>query len=319
MKELKRYTDLIANETNNIVWPKQKLYEPMKYMLGLGGKKIRPVLTLLGAELAGARAQDAISQAVAIELFHNFSLIHDDIMDRADLRRGSQTVHLKWNEPTAILSGDGMMVMAYQHLVRHTFDNTGTIINIFSKMALDVCEGQMKDMDFEHTLPTEEEYIDMIRQKTAVLLGAALQIGFLIGKEDQESASRLYHCGVNWGIAFQIKDDFLDLYGGEKTGKIVGGDILANKKNILYLKALEKASPEDKSTLEKQFASEERTAEKIQTVKEIYDRYEVGEECLNIANRYFKKGNSLFNELVTPREPRKLILKLAEHLLQRDY
>ncbi|MCC5919016.1 MAG: polyprenyl synthetase family protein [Cryomorphaceae bacterium] len=319
MEIIKKYTDLVSEAIENIKWSDQKLYDPMKYMLNLGGKKIRPALTLLGAEMAGARAEDAISQAVAVELFHNFSLIHDDIMDRADLRRGNETVHKKWDEPTGILSGDGLMVMAYEHLINNAFESTGAFIRIFSKMALDVCEGQMKDMDFEYKTPTQDEYIDMIRQKTAVLLGSALQIGFLIGKDDEESASRLYQCGVNWGIAFQIKDDYLDIYGDERIGKTVGGDILSNKKTILYLTAYENADDKDREILEKLFANHDRSQGKIDTVKAIYDKYNVGEACLSMANRYYKKGNNLFGELVIPREARKTMLKLAEMLLLREY
>lgn len=319
MEGLERYTTLINEALANIDWPDQKLYDPMRYLLEIGGKRIRPSLTLIGVELAGGRTEDAVSQSVAIELFHNFSLMHDDIMDRADLRRGSSTVHKKWDEPTAILSGDGMMVMAYQYLIKEAFESTSMLIRIFSKMALDVCEGQMKDMDFESHTPSMDEYIDMIRQKTAVLLGAALQIGYLMGKDDEASASRLYHCGVNWGIAFQIKDDYLDLYGGDKSGKVVGGDILSNKKTVLHLLTLEKASVEDKQTLDEWFSIKDRTPEKISAVKSIYESYGAQDECLKLANRYFKKGNNLFNELVLPREPRKLMAKVAEHILQRDY
>lgn len=319
MEAFDRYTTLINDSLNNIEWSDQKLYDPMKYILKNGGKRIRPSLTLIGAELAGARAEDAISQALAIELFHNFSLMHDDIMDRADLRRGKATVHKQWDEPTAILSGDGMMVMAYQYLIRNAFESTPKLIRIFSKMALDVCEGQMKDMDFEQTIPSMDEYIDMIRQKTAVLLGAALQIGYLIGKDDETSASRLYHCGVNWGIAFQIKDDYLDLYGGEKSGKVIGGDILSNKKTVLHLIALSKANEDDIQKLNHWFSNNDRSQEKIEAVKHIYEKYNAHNDCLVMANTYFKNGNNLFNELVLPREPRKRMAKMAEHILQRDY
>lgn len=318
MESFDRYTNIINEGLSNIKWPDQALYEPMKYILDIGGKRIRPSLTLIGAELGGANAEDALSQAIAVELFHNFSLMHDDIMDRADLRRGNTTVHKKWDEPTAILSGDGMMVMAYQYLIKHAFESTPKLINIFSKMALDVCEGQMKDMSFENKNPTMDEYIDMIRQKTAVLLGAALQIGYLIAKDEETAASRLYHCGVNWGIAFQIKDDYIDLYGGEKSGKVIGGDILSNKRTALHLIALEKASAEDRATLDEWFSKNERTQEKIDVVKSIYEKYDAHNECMKMANRYYKKGNNLFSELVLPREPRKMMEKLAEHILKRD-
>jgi len=319
MEGFERYTTLINDSLNDIKWPEQTLYDPMKYILKNGGKRIRPALTLIGAELSGALPEDAISQAVAIELFHNFSLMHDDIMDRADLRRGNPTVHKKWNESTAILSGDGMMVMAYQHLIRNAFEATPKLIRVFSKMALDVCEGQMKDMEFERTMPTMDEYIDMIRQKTAVLLGAALQIGFLIGKDDETSASRLYHCGVNWGIAFQIKDDYLDLYGGDKSGKVIGGDISSNKKTVLHLLTIQKANEEDTKALNQWYSINDRTEEKVNAVKVIYERYNAHNDCLTLANSYFKKGNDLFNELVLPREPRKRMAKMAEHILHRDY
>jgi geranylgeranyl diphosphate synthase type II len=324
MESLLPYLEKIDAEIKKIPFSTNQLYQPMEYFLGLGGKRIRPLLTLLGAELAGIRAEDAMNQAIAVELFHNFSLMHDDIMDRSELRRGAETVHVKWDEPTAILSGDAMMVMAYQYLVKNSFDATNNIINIFSKMAIEVCEGQMNDMSFEHRIPTEEEYIDMIRQKTAVLLGASLQIGYLIGKDDQEGAHRLYKAGVNWGIAFQIKDDYLDIFGGEKIGKKVGGDILSNKKTILYLITREKANEEDRAALEKWFSLDSHkdksvnADEKIAQVTALYEKYNAGTYCLQLANTYFKKGNNLFNELVLPREARKTTLYLAELLLERE-
>jgi geranylgeranyl diphosphate synthase, type II len=324
MESLLPYLEKLEVEIKKIPFPQNPLYTPMEYLLGLGGKRIRPLLTLLGAELGGIPAEDSMNQAIAVELFHNFSLMHDDIMDRSELRRGSQTVHLKWDEPTAILSGDAMLVMAYQYLVKNSFDATNNIIDIFSKMAIEVCEGQMNDMRFENRIPSEEEYIDMIRQKTAVLLGASLQIGYLIGKNDREGAHRLYKAGVNWGIAFQIKDDYLDVFGSEKIGKKVGGDILANKKTVLYLTARNKANEEDKAALEKWFSLDSHkditvdANEKIAQVTALYEKYNVGTYCLQLANTYFKKGNDLFNELVLPREARKTTLQLAEMLLERD-
>ena len=324
MEPLLPYLEIIDTEIKNTPFPDKTLYEPMEYILGLGGKRIRPVFTLLGAELSGIPAKDAVNQAVAVELFHNFSLMHDDIMDRSDIRRGSPTVHKKWDEPTAILSGDAMMVMAYQYLIKNSFDATTNIIKVFSKMAIEVCEGQMDDMSFENQIPSKDQYIEMIRQKTAVLIGASLQIGFLVGKDDPEAADRLYRAGVNWGLAFQIKDDYLDLYGDEKIGKKIGGDILSNKKTLLYIITREKASAEDLKTLDYWYNTNTFTqtqvseSEKINAVRGLFDKYNAAEESLTLAKFYFKKGNNLFNELVLPREPRKTILKLAEMLVERD-
>ncbi len=235
------YTQKVESYLENYRLPVSpvNLYEPLVYFLGLGGKRLRPVLTLIAAELGGKSADEAIHAAVSIELFHNFSLIHDDIMDNAPIRRGLPTVHEKWNSNIAILSGDVLLVKAYELISKQNKEHIPDLYQLFNKTAIEVCEGQQMDMDFEiREDVTIEEYIAMIRLKTSVLLGCALEFGFLISNQSVENRKNIYDFGVNLGIAFQIQDDILDLYGDpEKVGKQVGGDVRANKKTLLYLAA----------------------------------------------------------------------------------
>ena len=237
MEFLERYKDFfdayIADHSFN--QSPTNLYDPVNYIISIGGKRIRPLLLLIAADAVGGDKSQALDAAYSVELFHNFTLLHDDIMDDAPLRRGRKTVHEKYNINTAILSGDAMMILAYQYLGKY---GRADILNIFSKMAIEVCDGQQMDMDFEErddvTIP---EYIEMIRLKTSVLIGAALQIGALLGGASETQSKHLYLYGVNVGIAFRIQDDLLDTYGTPKVGKQKCGDIIQNKKTYLYLKA----------------------------------------------------------------------------------
>ena len=223
------------------------LYAPIRYILELGGKRIRPLLMLMAAEAVGSDMKIALDGAMAVELFHNFTLLHDDIMDDAPLRRGQQTVHEKYSVNSAILSGDAMMILAYQAIGKY---QRAEIYDIFSKMAIEVCDGQQMDMDFEvRDDVTIGEYIEMIKLKTSVLIGAALQIGALLGGASEAAAQHMYEYGVNVGIAFQIQDDVLDTYGSPKVGKQKCGDIIQNKKTYLYLKALELSTEADQKAL----------------------------------------------------------------------
>ncbi len=277
---IKRYQSLILaeSELNNFRKTPVELYEPIAYMLSLGGKRLRPVLVLMSAELFGIKAEQALKAAMAIETFHNFTLMHDDIMDNAPLRRGKQTVHERWNINTAILSGDVMLVESYKLLMYYEGVGLGELLNLFNRTATEVCEGQQIDMNFEHRddvyIP---EYIQMIRLKTAVLLGAALQMGAIIANASKEDAERIYTFGVNLGIAFQLQDDYLDLYADpDKFGKQVGGDILSNKKTYMLVKAMELAVGRDKQELDfwlnaKIFKAED----KIEAVKQIYNRLNI--------------------------------------------
>jgi geranylgeranyl diphosphate synthase type II len=238
---LNQYSERIESYLKAFKFPQtpDNLYSPLDYFLGLGGKRLRPVLTLLSAELGGKNADDAIHAAAAIELFHNFSLIHDDIMDNAPIRRGLPTVHEKWNSNIAILSGDVLLVKAYELLSNQNNEHIPALYKLFNKTAIEVCEGQQMDMDFEERNNVSiSEYLEMIRLKTSVLLGCALEFGFIISNQTENNRKCIYDFGVNLGIAFQIQDDILDLFGDpEKVGKQVGGDVKSNKKTLLYLVA----------------------------------------------------------------------------------
>ncbi|WP_088340172.1 polyprenyl synthetase family protein [Robiginitalea sediminis] len=231
--------------------PPDGLYEPVRYILEMGGKRMRPVLVLLSADLFGASPKEALPAAAAVEVFHNFSLIHDDIMDAAPLRRGKPTVHKRWDLNTGILSGDAMLILAYQQLEAYGDPQFGQLIRLFSRTALEVCEGQQYDMDFENRDDVAlAEYQRMIELKTAVLLGCALQMGAIVGGAEAPEQAAVYRFGIALGMAFQLQDDYLDAFGDpERFGKQVGGDIIENKKTYLYLKALEEANPDQQREL----------------------------------------------------------------------
>ncbi|MFI5142362.1 MAG: polyprenyl synthetase family protein, partial [Bacteroidia bacterium] len=251
----------------------ENLYEPLTYFLALGGKRVRPLLTLIASDFFGGDVTKCLSAATSIEFFHNFSLIHDDIMDNAPLRRNKQTVHEKWNSSVAILSGDVLLVKAYQELAKAEKEKAVELQTIFSKMAVEVCEGQQFDMDFETKNNVAiSEYINMIRLKTAVLLGCSLQMGAICANASQKDCELLYKTGEKLGIAFQLTDDYLDVFGNpDKVGKQVGGDIISNKKTWLLLKAFELADVNQKSKLQNWIAKKDfDAAEKVQVVKEIF-------------------------------------------------
>ena len=245
-KEFEQY----LNSKEWIREPKN-LYEPIDYILQLGGKKIRPVLTLLAADIFGDDYKKALPAALAIEVFHNFTLVHDDIMDDAPIRRGKQTVHEKWNLNTGILSGDAMLILAYQYFENYKPEVFQKLAKLFSKTALEVCDGQQLDVDFETRNDVSiDEYINMIRLKTSVLVAAALKMGAIVSETNDENADLIYDFGLNLGLAFQLQDDYLDTFGNSETfGKQIGGDIIENKKTFLYLKTLEVADKDTKKKL----------------------------------------------------------------------
>lgn len=252
----------------------KNLYEPIHYILGLGGKRMRPVLTLMSAEIFDADYKKALPAALAVEVFHNFSLIHDDIMDDAPLRRGNETVHEKWNLNTGILSGDAMLILAYQYFEKYDPKVFRDLAKLFSKTALEVCEGQQWDVDFESREDvTILDYLKMIEYKTAVLVAAAMKMGAIIAETSTENAELIYDFGLNLGLAFQLQDDYLDAFGDPETfGKQVGGDIIENKKTYLYLKALEFASASEKEQLLHLFSIHPHdNTEKINSVKSIFN------------------------------------------------
>ncbi|WP_136667673.1 polyprenyl synthetase family protein [Flavobacterium sp. H122] len=270
------YQDIIASHFENLTIDKQpdNLYEPIRYILSLGGKRMRPVLTLMAAEVFNTDCQKALNAATAVEVFHNFSLIHDDIMDDAPLRRGNQTVHEKWNINTGILSGDAMLILAYQYFEAYEPKIFRELAKLFSKTALEVCEGQQYDVDFEtRDNVSILEYLKMIEYKTAVLVGAAMKMGAIVAETSEENADLIYDFGLNLGIAFQIQDDYLDAFGDPKTfGKQVGGDIIENKKTFLYLKALEFATLEEREQLLHLYSIQPSdNTDKIETIKNIFN------------------------------------------------
>ncbi|NHE57125.1 polyprenyl synthetase family protein [Cyclobacterium plantarum] len=299
-----------------------ELYEPISYLMQLGGKRIRPLLALLSYGLFKEGYQKILTPASSVEVFHNFTLMHDDIMDNAPIRRGRPTVHEKWDDNTAILSGDVMLVKAYEMLLEVEPDKLRNCLKLFSKTAAEVCEGQQLDMNFESlSLVAEQEYLNMIRLKTAVLLGFSLQLGATLAGASESDAIHLYDFGVNIGIGFQLKDDLLDVYADkEKFGKQVGGDILANKKTYLLIKAMELAKGEDKKELEHWLTAKEfDPAEKIIGVKAIYDRLEIREKTMSLMADFFEKG---FNQLATIKVQRpeglKILWSLTHKLATRE-
>ncbi len=274
MEQLARYQEPFITALRSSIptdGPRQ-LYEPIRYILEIGGKRVRPMLTLMSAEIFGASFQRALPAALAVEVFHNFSLVHDDIMDQAPLRRGQETVHLKWDTNTAILSGDAMLILAYRHFESYEPAVFCALAKLFSKTAIEVCEGQQLDVDYGmRGNVSEADYLEMIRCKTAVLLGAALKMGAIVAGASRENCDAIYDFGVNLGMAFQIQDDLLDAFGDPLTfGKQVGGDILENKKTYLYIKASEFASEQQKLALDRHFSSHDGGADKIKSVTSLF-------------------------------------------------
>ena len=297
------------------------LYEPIRYMLALGGKRIRPLLTLMAADLFSmADIRQAVPAALAVELFHNFSLVHDDIMDEAPLRRGKPAVHKKWNANVAILSGDNLLIMAYEQLAKCPSDTLPVVLETFNKMANQVCEGQQLDMDFENSPAVNiDDYLHMIQLKTSVLLGAALKIGAILGNASSADAQHVYDFGVNVGLAFQLQDDLLDVYGDpEEFGKQRGGDILANKKTYLLLKALETADTQTASILHDWMKRHDQPELKIKRITAIYDSLGIQEETA-VAKQFFaEKAYDALDKIDGERHRKLPLLNLAQHLLNRS-
>jgi len=247
------------------------LYLPIEYIMELGGKRLRPILVLLSCDLFNEDHIKAMEAALCLEMFHNFTLLHDDIMDKADLRRGKETVHKKWNVNTGILSGDALMILAYQRLEYYEGEKYKNLMSLFNKMALEVCEGQQLDVDFEELIEVPlDTYIKMISYKTAVLVGTSLRMGAIIAGASLEDQQKIYNFGLNLGIAFQLQDDYLDTFGNEDFGKKIGGDILEGKKTFLYIKALELANDEDRFKLLELYGNEQDEVSKIAEVKKIF-------------------------------------------------
>ncbi|MCS3736277.1 polyprenyl synthetase family protein [Mucilaginibacter dorajii] len=324
MKQLTELHGLVSRAVDTLTFPEYPadLYEPISYILALGGKRLRPALLLMACDLFGGDVESAIEPALAIEVFHNFTLMHDDIMDKAPLRRGKVTVHEKWNANVAILSGDAMMVEANKLMMMVDDAILRPVMNVFNETAIGVCEGQQIDMSFEQRNNVEiDEYINMIRLKTAVLLGGTLKIGSIIGGAGEEDAQLLYNFGVNLGIAFQLQDDILDVYGDpEKFGKQVGGDILSNKKTYLLIKALELAKGDQATELGNWLSIEQfDAAGKVKAVTAIYNELDIRQYAERAMQNYAERAFDALDKINLPEDRRQYLRQFADNLLVREY
>ena len=308
-------------ESEQWVREPKNLYEPIDYILKLSGKRIRPILTLMACDIFSGQHKSSMPAALAIEVFHNFTLVHDDIMDDAPLRRGKETVHEKWNLNTGILSGDAMLIMAYKYFENYEPATFQRLAKLFSKTALEVCDGQQLDIDFEtRNDVTIDEYINMIRLKTSVLVAAALKMGAIVAQATESDADLLYEYGVNLGLAFQLQDDYLDTFGDPETfGKQVGGDIIENKKTYLYLKALELAQEEDQQKL--LFFYKQKLQDnsiKIDEVKRIFERYDIPLLIQNLIKEYTTASFSSLEKINTSEDNKKKLKAFGSYLMSRS-
>ncbi len=323
MEQLVKYNQLFTEylEQNTGIPEPKNLYEPIQYILNLGGKRIRPILTLMGADIFGLSPEEALPAALAIEVFHNFSLVHDDIMDAAPLRRGKDTVHTKWNLNTGILSGDAMLIQAYQCFEVYDHKLFHQLVTLFSQTALEVCEGQQYDIDFEtRDNVTEEEYIKMITYKTSVLVGCAFQMGAIIANQDTKTQKLIYNYGTLLGLAFQIQDDYLDAFGNPETfGKQVGGDIIENKKTYLYLKATELGNHTQVEQLQELFLNKNNVnlKGKISTTKQIFNESGATEATLKTIKDYTNKAFEVAKQLSISEDNKKLLINFGTYLMNR--
>ena len=322
MHDISQYQEFFINylESQSINKEPKNLYEPIEYILGLGGKRMRPVLTLMAAEVFDTDYKVALPAAMAVEVFHNFSLVHDDIMDDAPLRRGQETVHEKWDLNTGILSGDAMLILAYQYFEQYDPTVFRDLAKLFSKTALEVCEGQQWDVDFEKrndvTIP---QYLKMIEYKTAVLVAAAMKMGAIVAKTSEKEGDLIYDFGLNLGLAFQLQDDYLDAFGDPETvGKQVGGDIMVNKKTYLYLKAREFSTPEKASELEKLFSLQlEDNTKKIETAKSIFNESGASKATQDAIEMYTFKAFETLEKMDISTEKKDILRTFGENLMGR--
>ena len=296
------------------------LYEPIQYVLSIGGKRIRPVLMLLGYNLWKEHPEDILMPAVGLETYHNYTLLHDDLMDNADMRRGQPTVHKKWDANKAILSGDSMLVLAYQRMQQVSAEKLPAVLDLFTVTALEIGEGQEYDMSFEtRNDVTEDEYIEMIRLKTSVLLACAMKIGALLADAPQEDADRLYRLGEQIGLAFQLQDDLLDVYGDPKVfGKAIGGDITSNKKTYMLINAFNRANDKQRKELERWINAKTFNREvKVTEVTRLYDEIGIRQLCEEKINYYFELANQTLAEVNVPEERKLQIRNYMDELLHR--
>lgn len=315
LEKINRYIDSLQYNRE----PKG-LYEPVKYVLSMGGKRIRPSLMLMAYNMYKDDPESILSSACAIETYHNYTLLHDDLMDNADMRRGKQTVHVKWNDNTAILSGDSMLVLAYRHFLDCRSDNLKQVLDLFTETALEIGEGQQYDMDFEtRTDVTEDEYIEMIRLKTSVLLACSLKVGAILAGAPDEDADNLYKFGEQMGLAFQLQDDYLDVYGDPSVfGKAVGGDILCNKKTYMLINAFNRADASLRAELIRWVTAKDYDPkEKIAAVTAIYDNVGIRKVAEEKIGYYFAQSRKYLAKVNVPDERKAVLDAYTDKMMTR--
>lgn len=312
MKEFDEYLALVNQAISNLQLPERPsgLYDPIRYTLDCGGKRLRPVLTLAACDAMGKEPMTAIHQAIAIEMFHNFTLLHDDVMDNADVRRGRSTVHRRWNTNTAILSGDAMLTTSTMLLSIKSGEYLASALDLFNGTAMNIYEGQQYDIDFENRMDVAvDEYMEMIRLKTSVLLGCACGMGALMAGADFESQVAFFNYGVNLGLAFQLQDDFLDTYGNSQTfGKTIGGDIINDKKTWLLIMALKE---DDTNTVKELIGKNDNPDEKIKRIRDVYDRLNLPDRIHELIRAYIDTAIASLDQLNIPPEAREFFINLA--------
>ncbi|MDI9355412.1 MAG: polyprenyl synthetase family protein [Chitinophagaceae bacterium] len=325
MKEIDFYSAYLNKEIEKLRFGSNpiELYQPIEYIMGLGGKRIRPILVFVAYTLFQKNFQNILKAALSVELFHNFTLMHDDIMDNAPIRRNMPTVHKKWNTNRSIISGDAMMIKTYDYLLTVPKKKLYTVLQVFNTCATQVCEGQQLDINFEtQSEVTEEEYIAMIQLKTAVLIGYSLELGAILGGANADIRNSLSVFGEKLGIGFQLKDDLLDIYAeNAKFGKQIGGDIITNKKTFLYIKALELSSPADKEILIQYFSTPTQAGDaeqKIQAVKHIYNTVNIYNITQQKINSYFEMALAVLDKMPLPDEKKILLQNLSSYLIERE-
>ena len=323
MYSFQHYQEILANEILNLKFEREprELYEPIAYILNIGGKRLRPVVTLMSCDIFGGNLKKAMFPAIGMEMFHNFTLIHDDIMDQAPVRRGFATVHAKWDENRAILSGDAMLILANQFMLKAEDDVLREVMELYNFSGLMVCDGQQYDMNYESRKRTSiDEYIRMIELKTAVLISSCFKLGAVIAKTSTENKDLIEKFGHNLGISFQLEDDILDAFGDySKFGKSIGGDILANKKTFLLLKAFDLAEGKDLEDLENWFSHKNHNPEqKVQAVLDIYRKLNIRELSKNASRHYFDISIEYLNQLDISDKARSTLYDLADYLINRD-
>ena len=323
MHTFNEYLERVNNAIKAIPYPQQPshLYEPITYTMDLGGKRLRPVLVLMACEAVGGDINRALTPAIGLEMFHNFTLLHDDVMDKADIRRGKPTVHVKWDDNTAILSGDAMLTMATQLIAQTPADVMPQVMDLYNRTAMEIYEGQQYDVDFEtRNDVTVDEYIEMIRLKTSVLLGCACKMGALIGGADEATAQLFYKVGENLGLAFQLQDDMLDVWGDEATfGKAIGGDIMNNKKTFLLINAMQRATGDHKVELSLWLSTPNASrAVKVPAVTAIYDALNLRSLSLDAINRYNDEALEALSKIAISDEARSEFANFITRLVKRD-